>query len=38
MYKPFSVNTLGVVLVFENFAVENFDRKISNSSSVVLKK
>lgn len=37
MYKPFSVRALGATLVFANFAVENFDRKSANSTSLKLK-
>ena len=35
MYKPFSVNAFGATLVLENFAVETFDRKSANSSSLI---
>ena len=35
MYKPFSVKALGKALVFANFVVENFDRKSTNSLSLI---
>jgi len=34
IYKPLSVKAFGSVLVFDNFVVENFYRKSSNSDFV----